>query len=441
MESTSLLIILIGILVIAAVSKRIRETVITLPMLYTLFGLLAAALFSNVIILRYDSPLVQIIAELTLVLVLASDSSRMKIKDLLTYHDLPARLLLLALPLTFVMGTIVGAIVFEGSNIWVLAILAVILAPIDSSLAESSVDNPKVPVRIRQTLNVEGGMDDGITLPFLLLFISLAVSSEIGGETGSFLIFTAQKIGFGIIAGLIMGYLGARYISWGEKSGWMSSQFQKIGWLALVLLTYGAAEFIGGNGFIAAFLFGIVSGNAIERQESERLYSFAIVENTLLMMLTFMFYGAVMLYPVLQQITLPIIIYAILSLTLVRMLPVAISLIGTKLRLESILYLGWFGPRGIASILYVYTVLQAEGLEKQDVIFSVVMITIFFSVMVHGMSAVPLTNWYARRIAKLEKQGLAQAETRYVPEMPARKVKPDSSPTSSQTAGAPKAGQ
>jgi NhaP-type Na+/H+ or K+/H+ antiporter len=441
MGSSGLLIILIGILVIAAVSKRLRGTVFTLPMIYTLFGLLAAALFSDVLSLSYDNPIVQIIAELTLVLVLASDSSRIKIKDLLTYHDLPVRLLLIALPLTFVIGTIAGAIIFGSTNVWLLAILAVILAPIDSSLADSSVENPKVPARIRQTLNVEGGMDDGITLPFLLLFISLAASTEIGGRTGSFLLFTAQKIGFGIVAGLIMGYLGARYISWGQKSGWMSSQFQKIGWLALVLLTYAVAELIGGNGFIAAFLFGIISGNAIERQESERLYSFAIVENTLLLMLTFMIYGAVMLYPVLQQITVPIVIYAILSLTLVRMLPVAISLIGTKLRLESILYLGWFGPRGIASILYVYTVLRAEGLERQDVIFSVVMITIFFSVMAHGMSAVPLTNWYAQRIAQLEKQGLAQAETKYVPEMPTRKAKPDSSPTPSQAAGAAKAGQ
>lgn len=441
MESYTLVFILVGTLLVATVSKRIRGTVISLPMIYTLFGLAVAFLFPDLVSLQYNSPIVKTIAELTLVLVLASDSSRIKLKNLSRYHDLSIRMLLLGLPLTFVAGTLVGALIFTGSNIWLLAILAVALAPIDSSLAESSVDNPNVPMRIRQTLNVEGGMDDGITLPFILLFISLAVSTEIGGKTGSFLLFTAQKIGFGIIAGLIMGYLAARYISWGDKSGWISSQFQKIAWLALVLLTYGAAEAIGGNGFIAAFFFGIISGNTIEKPESNRLHRFAEVENTLLMMLTFMFYGAVMLFPALQHINIEMIIYAILSLTLARMLPVAISLIGTKLRLESVLYLGWFGPRGIASILYVYTILQVEGIDRQEMIFSLVMITIFFSVLMHGISAVPLTNRYARRIAKLEKQGLAQAETQYVPAMPTRKTTPDSASTPSQAAGAPKAGQ
>jgi NhaP-type Na+/H+ or K+/H+ antiporter len=275
-------------------------------------------------------------------------------------------------------------------------------------------------MRIRQALNVEGGMDDGITLPFLLLFISLAISSETGIQENWFLIFTASEIAIGIAAGVIMGYLGARYISWGNKSGWMSSQFQKIGWLALVLLTFGTAEAIGGNGYIAAFFFGIISGNVIEEQQGNRLHRFAEVENTLLMMLTFMFFGAVLLYPALQHINLEIVIYAVLSLTVVRMLPVAISLIGTKLRLESKLYLGWFGPRGTGSILYAYTILRGEEFPGHDLIFTSIMITIFLSVLAHGISAAPLTNWYAKRIAQLEKDGVAQAETKFVPGMPTR---------------------
>lgn len=147
-----------------------------------------------------------------------------------------------------------------------------------------------------------------------------------------------------------------------------------------------------------------------------------------------------MLYPALQHIDFKLIIYAVLSLTLVRMLPVAISLIGSKLRMESIMYLGWFGPRGIASILYVYTILQAEGIASQDKIFSVVMITIFFSVLAHGMSAVPLSNWYGKRINQLNQEGLAQTETKYVPEMPTRRTTPDSGSLPSDAAGTPNAG-
>lgn len=422
MESYAFLVIVIGVLLIAAVSKRIEETMISLPMLYTLFGLAIAVIFSDRIQLNHESPVVEIIAELTLVLVLAADSSRMKLRNLWRYHNLPLRMLLIAIPLTFVMGTLVGSFIFDDLTIWVLVILAVTLAPIDPSLAESAVENPKVPSRIRQALNVEGGMDDGITLPFLLLFISLELSSEIGASSEVFLGFAVKHIAFGILAGIIMGYLGSKFISWGKNSGWMSSQFQKLSWIALVLLAYGVAEAVEGNGLIAAFLFGVISGNRVDREESERLYRYAEVENTFLMMLTFIFFGAVMLYPALAHIDLATIIYAVLSLTLVRMLPVAISLIGTKLRRESILYLGWFGPRGLASILYVFTIFGAESIAGQETVFNVVMITIFFSVFAHGISAVPLTNWYANRIAELQKDGLAQVEATSVPEMPTRRV-------------------
>lgn len=198
-----------------------------------------------------------------------------------------------------------------------------------------------------------------------------------------------------------------------------------------MLLTFGTAEALGGNGFIAAFLFGIISGNLIEEQQGNRLHGFAEVENTLLMMLTFMFFGAVLLYPALQHINLEIVIYAVLSLTVVPMLPVAISLIGTKLRLESKLYLGWFGPRGTGSFLYAYTILRGEEFPGHDLIFSLIMITIFLSVLAHGISAAPLTNWYAKRIAQLEKVGAAQAETKSVPGMSTLNTTSitDSSPT------------
>jgi NhaP-type Na+/H+ or K+/H+ antiporter len=333
------------------------------------------------------------------------------------------------------MGTLVGVLLLGQMDIWVLAILAVTLTPIDPSLAESSVDNRRVPVLIRQSLNVEGGIDDGITLPFLLLFISLAVSSETGLGQGIFLEFTMVHIVLGILAGLLMGFLGAKYITWGRKSGWMSSQFEKIGWLALVLLTYGLAEIVGGNGFIAAFLFGFMSTRTLEKQQSERLHRYAVVENTLLLMLTFMFFGAVMLYPALKHINLTYVIYAVLSLTLVRMLPVAISMISKKMRWESILYLGWFGPRGIASILYVYTILGAEEIPGQESVLNVVMITIFLSVMAHGFSAAPLSDLYARRIGNLAKKGLAMAESKSVPEIATRSGSRSTQSVPSETIG------
>ena len=280
-------------------------------------------------------------------MVLGTDASRIKIKPPYRHYVLPLRLLVIGLLLTIALGAVVAVALFGGQlGIWEAAVLAVILSPTDASLGQSVVSNPRVPARIRQALNIESGLNDGIAMPFLILTLSLAVSSEEQLGSGIFLLFTLQQIIFGLIAGLLIGYLAARYIRWGHNSGWMSNRFQKISWLAFILIAYGAAILIGGNGFIAAFVFGITSARFVSVSEMQELDDFAEVENALLMLLTYILFGMVMLLPALQRVNASILLYALLSLTLVRMLPVAISLLGAKLRPISVLFLGWFGPRG-----------------------------------------------------------------------------------------------
>jgi NhaP-type Na+/H+ or K+/H+ antiporter len=363
---------------------------------------------------------VETIVTLTLVLLLASDASRMRLAEIIKHHSLPWRLLLVAIPLTVALGTGVGLILFSGLSVWVVAIVAVSLTPTDDDVAPYALGNPGVPVRIRQALNIEGGLGDGILLPLLLALIALATSTEAGIGEGVVFRFTLGHLVYGILAGALMGYLGARYIDQGVKSGWMSSQFQKICWLALVLLTFGVAEQIGGNGFIAAFVFGITSGNTLSERDSGSLYDFSETENTLLMLVTYVLLGMVMLPPTLEQIDVTMVVYALLSLTVVRMLPVAISMIGANLRLESVLFLGWFGPRGIPSILYIFTIVRVEGMVGKDISLDTAMVTVFFSIILHGLSAAPLSNWYARRIAQYDTAELAGPEHKAAPELPTR---------------------
>jgi len=413
--------ILIGVLLVAAVSKRIRDTVITLPMLYTLFGLFVGLVFTEHIELSFEDPVVRTISSLALMLVLAVDGSRIKLSRITSDHNLPLRLLLIGLPLTIAIGTLLGAAMFKGLEFWAVAILAVILTPADGDLAVSAIENLKVPVRIRQALNIEGGVDDGIVMPFLLLFISLAISMHHSYPRGYFVLFAVTHIFYGVLAGLVMGYLGARYIDWGYRSGWMSSKFQKIGWLALVLLTFLITEELGGNGYIATFVFGLISASVMSKSEIDTLDEYAEAENTLLMFVTYMIFGMVMLAPMLKHITPLMIIYALLSLTIVRMLPVAISMIGTKLQPITVLFMGWFGPRGIASILYVLTVLETEEIAGSEMIFGVAVTTIFLSVMAHGISAAPLAERYGAFISDQIQKGSAVAEALQVSEVPTRR--------------------
>lgn len=420
MDSIGLLAIVICILVAASISRRVQNTIITLPMLYTFFGILLGGLVLDIIPLTPESNLVEVIAELTLVIVLATDASRIDLRGLFRDHNLPTRLLGIGLPLTMIFGTIAAVLIFTDLSFWEAAILGVILSPTDASLGQSVVSNLKVPVRIRQTLNIESGLNDGIAMPFLLLAIAIAESEVMFAKPAAFLISVLVQIGLGIAAGLVVGYLGTKFILWGQRSGWMSRNYQKISSLALILLVYGLAELIGGNGFIAAFCFGLTSSNVAGKEESEDLYEFAEREVTILMLLTFLLFGAVMLPPAIAALNPEIVLYAVLSLTLVRMVSVGFSMVGEKVRSITTLFVGWFGPRGIASILYIFIVLESESLPGLELIYSVVMITVLFSIYAHGITAAPAADRYGRRMSELDRAENAAPENQEVTEMPLR---------------------
>jgi NhaP-type Na+/H+ or K+/H+ antiporter len=389
-------------------------------MLYTFFGILLGGLVLDIIPLTPESNLVEVIAELTLVIVLATDASRIDLRGLFRDHNLPTRLLGIGLPLTMIFGTIAAVLIFTDLSFWEAAILGVILSPTDASLGQSVVSNLKVPVRIRQTLNIESGLNDGIAMPFLLLAIAIAESEVMFAKPAAFLISVLVQIGLGLAAGLVVGYLGTKFILWGQRSGWMSRNYQKISSLALILLVYGLAELIGGNGFIAAFCFGLTSSNVAGKEESEDLYEFAEREVTILMLLTFLLFGAVMLPPAIAALNPEIVLYAVLSLTLVRMVSVGFSMVGEKVRSITTLFVGWFGPRGIASILYIFIVLESESLPGLELIYSVVMITVLFSIYAHGITAAPAADRYGRRMSELDRAENAAPENQEVTEMPLR---------------------
>lgn len=419
MESTiSLVAVLACVLGVSAFSRRIQGTIVTLPMVYTILGLILSGRVLGIIELDLENEFIQIIAELTLVLVLATDASRIDVCSLIRDHSLPTRLLVIGLPLMIIFGTILAALLFTELTFWEAAVLAIILSPTDASLGQAVVANPRVPVRIRQALNVEGGLNDGIAMPFLLLALYLAVAEESSLGLGHFLVQAFTLIALGIFAGLIIGFLGGRFIEWGQKSGWMSKEFQKISTLALALLAYAAAELVGGNGFIAAFVMGVTMANTTRREDTELLYEHADVEVQGLMMLTFtIVFGAVMLPEALDHFDGTMLLYAVLSLAVVRLATVAISLIRTDVKPITTAFIGWFGPRGIASILYIFTVME-EDLPGEALIYNVVMLTVLISIFAHGISAVPGANLYAERVEGfVESEG---TERQQVPEMPLR---------------------
>jgi len=415
MESLLFLLLAVCVLGFGFVSKRVQTSSITPPMVFVLFGLLVGPVVLDLQGFQPDSEWIHVLAELTLVLVLFTDASRIDLRLLRKEHDLPVRLLTMGMPMTIALGTLIAFFCFDGLGFWGAAILAIILAPTDAALGQIVVTNPRVPVRIRQTLNVESGLNDGIALPILLIFLCAGEVSH-NVDPGYWIRFVTLQLTLGPLIGVLVGLLGGKLVEICSRTGWMNRTFQDLSALGLSLLAYSGAELAGGNGFIAAFAAGLTLGN-FSRAICTCLYEFAEAEGQLLTLLVFVIFGAVLVPVGLEHLTWKAGLYAVLSLTLIRMIPVALSLLGTGLSRSSVVFLGWFGPRGIASILFALLVLNESHLPIKEEILGPVVITVFLSIFAHGISAYPGTSWYAFMLKGLPGK---THEHKPVTEMPVR---------------------
>ncbi len=395
-----ILVFFIILLVVAIFSSLIGKLPISFQMIFIVAGMFVGWLLTGYVDVTKPpySTLIFLIAEIALVLVLFSDASRVGLKAL--ENKLSTRLLIIGLPITIILGVIIATLLFPGIPWWVAGIIGAALAPTDAALGQIVVQNKKVPEKIRSTIEIESGLNDGGSVPFLLVFIAIGLAAEAFKPSLYFIQVAFQQIGFGILVGLVVGLAGGWLILKARDNEWITPEFQRIAFLAMAILTFLIADELGGSGFIAAFIGGLALGYIV-KDAGKILIDFSATEGQLLNLGVFFLLGIVVL-PLLFNITWQILIYAILSLTVIRMLPVAISLIGTKLGSDSVLFIGWFGPRGLASIVLALLALEELKVFPGDTTFiTVVFITVLLSVFAHGLTASPLSNIYAKRISRI----------------------------------------
>jgi NhaP-type Na+/H+ or K+/H+ antiporter len=393
MDVTAILAITTALVAYGLISRRIQYSVLTGPILFSLFGLIAGPAVFDLIPLQISNEALHLLAEVTLILVLFSDASSVDLAQLRRDHNLPVRMLLIGMPLTIALGALAALLLFDEFRFWEAALLAAILAPTDAALGQAVVANRLVPVRIRQTLNVESGLNDGIALPFVLVFAASASAMQAETDAAAWLVFGAKQVLFGPIAGIATGYLGARLVAACYGKQWMSESAEGMIALGLAFGAFALAETIQGNGFIAAFVAGLTFGNTLKKK-CQYLYEFAESEGQILILLTFTAFGAAMIPRALGDFASMYLLYGILALTVFRMLPIYLSLIGTGIRPVTSYFLGWFGPRGLASILFVLLILEEAELVHEKALFTIVIVTVALSVVLHGMSAGPAARRY-----------------------------------------------
>jgi sodium/hydrogen antiporter len=389
------------LLAYAAVSARLRATVVSQAMVFVACGLVVGNRVLDLVDVDVANQYVRLLAEATLALVLFTDAVRIDLGSLRREYALPVRLLGIGLPLTIVAGTLAGLALFPALDLWTAAALATMLAPTDAALGLPVVSNRRLPSRIRQGLNVESGLNDGVCVPLLIIFLTVAQAEEGVGHVEPVKV-VLEEIGFGAVGGILAGVLGAWLLRTFAGKGWMDQTWQQITGVATPLLAYAVATALGGSGFIAAFVAGIVFGR-IARDRAQHSTFLGEQSGELLNAVTFLLFGAVLLGPALADLDWRVALYVALSLTVVRMLPVALALLGTGMRRVTIGFLGWFGPRGLASIVFVLILLEETELPERPLLLTVVTWTVAVSVYAHGLTASPGANryadWYTRHSA------------------------------------------
>jgi sodium/hydrogen antiporter len=388
--------------VYALLADRLERWWVSAPIVFVATGFVLGPSVSGLAFPDAQNELVLLLTELTLAILLFADAATVRLRDLEDDAALPGRLLGIGLPLTIVLGALVASIL--GGPWAQAALIGTILAPTDAALGLAVVTDRAVPGRIRRALNVESGLNDGIATPFVTLFLTI-VATEETVKAGSWVVDAGKELGLAVVAAAAIGGAGGLAFSAARARGWTSSVSEELAVLSLALLVYEGAVAIGGNGFVAAFggglLFGAVSRS--QRPDETDAAEAVVFTETVGMFASFVvwtIFGALFVGPVLTHApAIDAVIYAALSLTVVRMVPVAVALAGTSLRADTVAVIGWFGPRGLASVVFSLIALEElHGTPLVQPLLEVTTLTILGSVVLHGLSAKPLAAWYGATI-------------------------------------------
>jgi NhaP-type Na+/H+ or K+/H+ antiporter len=391
---TGLAVVAAVVLAYALVARRLELSAISAPMVFVAGGIVAGPDVLDLVELDATGGTAFHVAELTLALLLFSDAARVDVRSLRGDANLPGRLLGIGMPLTILLGMVAGAALLTELEFWEAAIVAAVLAPTDAALGQAVVSSRAVPARIRQALTVEAGLNDGLSVPFLALFLAIAVDQAVPAAS-DWIGFAAEQIGLGTLIGVAIGGGGAWFVERSAERGLTTPLFEQFGVLALAVLAFVLADEAGGNGFIAAFVGGLAAGQ-VGGTSGERAVEFTEEEGQLLSLAVFFVFGTVAI-SFLDAADLGIVLYAALSLTVVRMVPVALAVRGMGFRPVTVAFMGWFGPRGLASIILALVVAEEEPeLPALGVILAAMTVTVLASVVLHGLSALPGVRAYAR---------------------------------------------
>jgi NhaP-type Na+/H+ or K+/H+ antiporter len=277
--------------------------------------------------------------------------------------------------------------------------------------------NRAVPARIRRLINLESGLNDGIATPFVLVAVAGAGTAAHEFMTGPGR--AVAELALGLVVGVVVGGVGGWLVKLASRGDWAAEGFAGAAVLGLAVCAYASAVALHGNGFIAAFTGGLAFASTAGRR-GEPLVPFVEETGALVSLLVWLAFGAIAVAPMFEHLTWQLVVYAVLSLTAIRMIPVALALIGAKLGWPTTAFVGWFGPRGLASVVFALLALEDLGEKAAGPAVAVITATVLLSVIAHGVSAEPLARRYGAVSARAETRQDSAALPE--PEVPTRRL-------------------
>jgi len=413
---TSIVTFAVVVLAWVLLSRKLETWSITAPIVLTVAGFAASHLLGTGSNLGTQG--IRELIEVTLALVLFVDASSIALRWFRSEWQYPARLLGVGLPLTIVLGTVTAMVLFPGTDVWLLAVIGAALAPTDAALGVSIIENPRIPLRLRQVINVESGLNDGLVTPVVSFCIAIAAATLDGLKDRPFVSALVEVV-IGVAVGFAIGEVSGRLLELARRRGWAVPLLVPVAPVVVAVATYVFVVMIGGNGFVAAFVCGVGFGSATrrsarastaERTDDADLLGFSHGAAALLGYAVWFIFGESVLGSLTTAHLGTAVVYAVLSLTALRMLPVALSAVGLHLAWDTVLLVGWLGPRGLASIIFGILAADMIGGAAGELVLTVVATTVAMSVLAHGLSAGPLAAWYSGRHPVDEQQGAAPAD-------------------------------
>ena len=389
MDVGAVLVVAVAIFAWGVASSRLERADLGAPVVFVALGAVVARVG------LVDSPSaperLRPLVELTLVWVLFSDAARIPLREMRPDLGRYARLLGIGLPLTMLAGWGLAAWLFPDLDTWLLLLVAAALAPTDAALGVCVVTNPVVPAPVRRLITVESGLNDGIATPVVMLALAAAASAE-GIASAPGLVEGLVELAVGALVGALAGVAGGRLLRVARRRGWAAEDFVGAGVLALAVASYAGAVTVHGNGFIAAFVGGVAFGASAGRRGAAEL-TFLEQTSGLVSLLVWFAFGAIAGPIMVGRMDAAAVVYAVLSLTVVRMVPVALACLGAGLDRDTVLFVGWFGPRGLASLIFALLAVEELGPGADEVV-TIIALTVLLSVVAHGFTAGPLAAWY-----------------------------------------------